>query len=207
MTFHSIVRQWCKSYKNMLDSPMNPRFYLTDYQGGVVELAKGIEPKFSPCVVMESSVEGGGSITRPNRNYPIYFFCRARDMADGDCAAEAKEEAWYHAQQFLSWLLTMHNREMQENVDGDFARIDIENAMMDIQTIGPLQDGWYAVLIQFERAEPLNLCPDPDLYLVDPNRYSSYGEYADAYMRAIEAAAGQDEAGFDAGEDDGEDDV
>ena len=53
MTFHSIVRQWCKTYKPMLDSPTNgnKRFYLTDSTGGVVDLAKGIEPKFSPCVV------------------------------------------------------------------------------------------------------------------------------------------------------------
>ena len=149
----------------MLDSVTNGnrRFYLTDSNQGVVELAKNIEPSFSPCVVMESSVEGGGDIKRPIRNYPIYFFCRARDMADGDCAAEAKEEAWFHAQQFLTWLLA--RREKDESVDGEFARIDLDNALLDIQTIGPLQDGWYAVLIQFERAEPLNLCLDPDMYI------------------------------------------
>ena len=165
MTFHSIVRQWCRTYKPMLDSVTNGnrRFYLTDSTSGVVELAKGIEPKFSPCVVMESNVEGGGSITRPNRNYPIYFFCRARDMADGDCAAEAKEEAWYHAQQFLTWLKYKHDHD--PNYDGDFARIDLDNSLLDVQTIGPLQDGWYAVLIQFERAEPLNLCVNEDMYV------------------------------------------
>lgn len=165
MTFHSIVRQWCRTYKPMLDSVTNGnrRFYLTDSTSGVVELAKGIEPKFSPCVVMESNVEGGGSITRPNRNYPIYFFCRARDMADGDCAAEAKEEAWYHAQQFLTWLKDKHDHD--PNYDGDFARIDLDNSLLDVQTIGPLQDGWYAVLIQFERAEPLNLCVNEDMYV------------------------------------------
>ena len=166
MTFHSIVRQWCHIYRPMLDSSTNGnrRFYLTDSQGGVVELAKGIEPKFSPCVVMESSVEGGGEITRPVRNYPIYFFVRARDMADGDCAAEAKEEAWFHAQQFLTWLIDRREKELDENIDGDFARIDLDNALLDIQTVGPLQDGWYAVLIQFERAEPLSLCVNEDMY-------------------------------------------
>ena len=199
MTFHSIVRQWCKTYKPMLDSPTNgnKRFYLTDSTGGVVDLAKGIEPKFSPCVVMESSIEGGGSITRPNLNYPIYFFCRARDTADGDCAAEAKMEAWYHAQQFLSWLMTMREKELDNNIDGDFARIDLDDALLDIQTVGPLQDGWYAVLIQFERAEPLNLCPDPDMYIVDPNAYDTFGEYADAYLQALEKAAAQEESDGD----------
>lgn len=194
MTFHKIVRQWCHTYVNMLDSVTNgnKRFYLTDSPGGVVELAKGIEPRFSPCVVMESNVEGGGSIERPDRNYPIYFFVRARDMADGECAAEAKEEAWYHAQQFLTWLRTMRERELDENkVDGDFDRINLDNAILDIQTIGPLQDGWYAVLIQLDRAEPLDLCLDKDLYK-DPDWDSREDDGG---------------AGFDAGADDGEDDI
>lgn len=195
MTFHSIVRQWCRTYKPMLDSVTNGnrRFYLTDSTAGVVELAKGIEPKFSPCVVMESNVEGGGSITRPTLNYPIYFFVRARDMADGDCAAEAKAEAWYHAQQFLTWLLNKREKEMNNNIDGDFARIDLDNAILDIQTIGPLQDGWYAVLIQFERTEPLNLCVDDDMYIVSSKDYGSFGEFADAYMQALEKAAAQED--------------
>ena len=168
MTFHSIVRQWCRTYKPMLDSVTNGnrRFYLTDSTAGVVEMAKGIEPKFSPFVMMESSVEGGGPIARPERNYPIYFFVRAIDMANGDDAAAAKEEAWYHAQNFLAWLKANHEREIEESIDGDFARINLDG-YIDIQTVGPIQDAWYAVLIQFEREEPLNLCVDEDLY-VDP---------------------------------------
>jgi hypothetical protein len=151
----------------MLDSATNGnrRFYLTDSMSGVVELAKGIANSMSPCVVMESSVEGGGKITRPDRNYPIYFFVKARDMADGDAAAEAKEEAWLHAQNFLAWLMKKRNEEMEQNIDGDFARIDLDNSMLDIQTVGPVENGWFAVLIQFERAEPLNLCVNEDLYI------------------------------------------
>ena len=164
MTFHSIVRQWCRSYRPMLDSPQNRRFYLTDSTSGVVELAKGIAASYSPCVVMESSVEGGGKITRPSRNYPIYFFVKADKMADGDAAAAAKEEAWFHAQQFLAWLKLKHDDEMDRNIDGDYARIELDDAMLDITTVGPLENGWFGVLIQFERDEPLNLCVDDDLY-------------------------------------------
>ena len=165
MTFHSIVRQWCRLYRPMLDSPQNRRFYLTDSTSGVVELAKGIAASYSPCVVMESSVEGGGKITRPSRNYPIYFFVKADKMADGDAAAAAKEEAWFHAQQFLAWLKLKHDDEMDRNIDGDYARIELDNAMLDITTVGPLENGWFGVLIQFERDEPLNLCVDDDLYI------------------------------------------
>lgn len=166
MTFHSIVRQWCKTYKPMLDSATNGnrRFFLTDSTAGVVEMVKNFDATRSPSVVMESSVEGSGKLTRPQRNYPIYFFCRARDMADGDAAAEAKEECWYHAQQFLTWLKKKHDLEIEENLDGDFARINLDD-YIDITTVGPLENGWYAVLIQFEREEPLNLCKDDDMYI------------------------------------------
>lgn len=168
MTFHTIVRQWCKIYKFMLDNEPagNKRFYLTDSQNGTVELAKDLSNEFSPCVLMESAVEGGGKITRPQRNYPITFMVKARDMSDGEAAAEAKEEAWWHCCNFLTWLLVNHNRELSEdNNDGDFARINLDDAYIDITSVGPLQNGWYGVLLQFDRDEPLNLCIDEDLYV------------------------------------------
>jgi len=167
MTFHSIVRQWCKIYKPMLDNPENgnKRFYLTDSQSGLVEMAKGIMPKFSPMVMMESVVEGGGSITRPERTYPVYFFVRARTMADGEAAAEAREEAWYHCRQFLAWLLDKRKKEMEVNIDGDFARIDLDNTTLDFVSTDPKEDGWYGVMVQFVREEPLDVCVNPDLYV------------------------------------------
>lgn len=157
-------------YRPMLDSEVNGnrRFFLTDSSSGVVELAKGITPEMSPCVVMESSVEGVGTITRPSRNYPIYFFVRAEKMSDGDAAALAKEEAWAHAQNFIAWLIGRREKELDERIDGDFARIDLDNSMLDFQTVGPLEDGWYGVLIQIYRDEPLNLCVNDDLY-IDPD--------------------------------------
>jgi hypothetical protein len=164
MTFHKIVREWCRSYKYMLDSPDNRRFYLTDSQAGVVELAKGATRMLSPCVVMESSVEGDGTLTKPSRNYPIYFFVKAEKMADGDAAAEAKELAWMHARDFLTWLRWKHERETETNTNGDFARIDVDNAYLMFTTVGPLEDGWYGVLVQLDRMEPLDLCIDPNLY-------------------------------------------
>ena len=177
MTFHSIVRQWCRLYKPMLDSPKNRRFYLTDSMAGTVELAKKIATSLSPCVLMESSVEGGGPIKRPERNYPIYFFVKATDMADGDAAALAKEMAWIHCKNFLAWLFVKHEEEMMAGrLDGDFARIDLDDAMIDIQTVGPIENGWFAVLVQFEREEPLNLCINEDLYIAEPSDESDSSE-------------------------------
>ena len=70
-----------------------------------------------------------------------------------------------HAQNFISWLLDKRAKELNRNIDGDFARINLDDAYLDIQTIGPLENGWYAVMIQFERDEPLNLCIDENLYI------------------------------------------
>lgn len=170
MVFHAIVRQWCKTYKPMLDDVENGnrRFYLTDSTAGVVEMVKGISDKFSPFVMMESNVEGGGKIGRPSRNYPIYFFVKAEKMADGDEAAAAKEEAWWHCQNFLTWLKEKHDEQAAENIDGDFSRINLDDMYLDITTVGPLENGWYAVLVQIEREEPINLCVDESLY-VEPD--------------------------------------
>jgi len=165
MTFHSIVRSWCRIYKPMRDSKKNRRFFLTDSTDGVVELAKGIKSFQSPCVVMESSIEGGGRIERPARNYPIYFFVKANKMSDGDAAAISKELAWVHCRNFLTWLKVKHDKEVEDNIDGDFARIALEDSFLDIQTIGPIENGWFAILVQIEREEPLNLCIDEDLYI------------------------------------------
>ncbi|MBR5395812.1 MAG: hypothetical protein IK144_12150 [Bacteroidaceae bacterium] len=175
MTFHSIIRQWCRTYKPMLDNSGdidqngeldsdkngNRRFYLTDSTAGVVELAKGISNSFSPCVVMESNVEGYIDGGRIYRNYPVYFFVRARDMADGDAAAEAKEEAWWHAQNFLTWLRKRHD---EDSPNGEYGRIDLEDNL-DMMTVGPIENGWFAVLIQITRLELLDLCVNEDLYV------------------------------------------
>ncbi len=145
----------------------NKRFYLTDSQMGVVDMAKDISNAFSPCVVMESGVDGSGPIARPTMYYPVYFFVRAEKMADGDEAAVAYETAMFHVRNFLSWLKKKHDDEEVYNIDGDFARINLDDVYIDIMSVGPLQNGWFAVMIQFARTEPLNLCIDENLYLTD----------------------------------------
>lgn len=143
----------------------NRRFFLTDASTGLVEVVKNASSAdVSPFVVMESDVEGSGTLARPVRTYPVYFFVRARGMAKGDDAAEAKEEAYYHARNFLAWLKVKHDKEVAANIDGDFARVNVDDTYFDFNSVGPIENGWYAVLIQPDREEPLNLCIDPSLY-------------------------------------------
>lgn len=179
MTFHSIVKQWCERYKYMKHTRENKRFYLTDSQMGVVDMAKDISNAFTPCVVMESGVDGSGPIECPVLNYPIYFFVRAEKMADGDEAAVAYETAMFHARNFLSWLKKKHDEEIDNDIKGDFARINLDGAYIDILSVGPLQNGWFAVMLQFQRDEPLNLCIDWNLYLTDEELEAQRAQFDD----------------------------
>lgn len=163
MTFESIVRKWCKLYRPILDSPKSRKFFFTDSRENMIEMAKGWTPAMSPCVAMECVAEGGGPITRPDMNYPIYFWVRSKEAKNGDEAWLAVKEALAHKDNFLAWLKKKHDDD--DSRDGDFARINLDNAFQDITTIGPIQDAWYAVLLQIEREEPLNLCVDEDLYV------------------------------------------
>ncbi|MFW5563363.1 MAG: hypothetical protein ACOCNX_00550 [Prevotella sp.] len=166
MTFYQIVEKWCEQYKYMRHHPPdNIRFMFTDSWQGMIEMAKGISNMQSPCVVMESAVEGDGPIRRPLFNYPIYFFVRAGKMADGNDAMIAKFKALQHARNFISYVVKKHEEELNEgNMDGDFARIDLDNVQVSYQSIGPLENGWFAVMIQLQREEPINFCGDEGLY-------------------------------------------
>lgn len=164
MTFESIVRKWCKLYRPILDSQESRKFFFTDSRENMIEMAKGWEPDTSPCVVMEGVAEGVGTIERMSMNYPICFCVRADKQKDGDATVLAVEEALLHMKKFLSWIKYKHDKDIEVDIDGDYARIDLDNSYFDVGTIGPFGDGWYAVLLQMVREEPLNLCVNPDDY-------------------------------------------
>lgn len=159
MTFHSIVRSWCKRYPPMRDRRKNRRFYIAKSIDGVRSMPKSISTKFSPCVVMEAGEQGeidGGLATW---NYPVYFFVRAERLEDSDALAVAYKEATYHAMRFYAWLKRRHE---EDSPNGDFGRINLEDRLY-VEPIGPLEDGWAAEMIQFERMEPIELCVDDEL--------------------------------------------
>ena len=167
MTFYSIVEKWCETYKYMRHNVKNGniRFMFTDSYKGVVEMAKNINSMRSPCVVMESTIEGDGPLRRPVFNYAVYFFVQAGMMSDGTEAAAAKQKALQHARNFLAWLLQKHDEEVKSSkLDGDYARIDLDDVNVSYQSVGALENGWFGVLIQLQREEPLNLCVNDDLY-------------------------------------------
>ena len=152
----------------MLDniSNGNRRFYIKDNWEAVRSMPKSISPEFSPCVIMESGVEVDADGGRLYRNYPVYFFVRAEQMANDDDIVVAREQALNHCLNFLSWLRKKHE---EDSPYGDYGRIDMEKNL-EIQSIGTLEDGWEGVLLQISRLELLDLCIDEDLYIDDGKR-------------------------------------
>ena len=149
----------------MLDSSTNGnrRFYIKDNWEAVRSMPKSIATTFSPCVVMESSVEVEADGGRLYRNYPIYFFVRSEQMANDDAIAEAREEALYHCLVFLAWLKKRHE---EDDAYGDFGRIEMEERIM-INSTGTLEDGWEGVVLQVSRLELLDMCVNDDMYIND----------------------------------------
>lgn len=167
MTFYSIVRQWSQAYRPMMDSAKNGnrRFYIKDNYEAVRSMPKSISTKFSPCVVMESTVEVEADGGRLYRNYPIYFFVKGEKMADDDAMAEAREEALFHCLNFLGWLRARHD---EDSPAGEFGRVEMEERIM-ISGTGTLEDGWEGVVLQISRLELMNLCVSEEMYVENEN--------------------------------------
>ena len=82
------------------------------------------------------------------------------------------------------WLKKRHE---EDSPNGDFGRINLEDRLY-VEPIGPLEDGWAAEMIQFERMEPIELCVDDEL---DPEDFmpeeEDDGEQSDGDAPGTEA--------------------
>ena len=161
--FFEFVEHWCTIYKPMQHVPgersKNKRFYLTDTYMGMADFMTNIQPQKSPCVVMESNQEGalGDGIDHPN--YTIYFMVRAERMNDGHAAMMAKLEAKMHLQKFVAYI-----RQKQQEEDPLLSHVSIEDSL-PYQTVGPMYNGWYGILLQLTDAQQYANCLNPDDYI------------------------------------------
>ena len=171
MTFASILTEWASTYRPMMHNPEigNKRLFFINGPQGVVDFTKDVEDKLSPCVLFDFTVEGEIKEGRVDRFYPVYFMVKAQPlngtasgMADGEAAAVALEWAWTHAQAFLAWIgKKIHDNQFDQN----YSMIDLDE-FTPFNTAGPLQNGWWGVLIQFTRNESRWLCPNEADYIV-----------------------------------------
>lgn len=174
--FDRFVEHWASIYKPMLHTPdrygRNKRFFLTDTYMGMVDFMTQIRPDQSPCVVMESSQEGTMTDRFDYPRYSLYFMVRAEDMSDGSAAMDAKIEAKQHMQKFLIYL-----RRKKEEAEMNRRKSGLENIKieqyLDYQTVGPMYDGWFGVLISLENLEAYSACVVADDYMeeTDPQEF------------------------------------
>ena len=175
--FDNFVEHWASIYKPMLHEAgkygRNKRFFLTDTYMGMVDFMTQIRPDQSPCVVMESNQEGTMTDRFDYPRYSLYFMVRAHDMSDGASAMEAKLEAKQHMRKFIVYLRKKKEYNELHRIKSGLENIRIEQ-YLDYQTIGPMYDGWYGVLISLENLEAYSTCIVQDDYIDDTAEPQSY---------------------------------
>lgn len=160
--FDDFVEHWAEIYRPMQHVPgkrsKNQRFFSTDTYMGMTDFMTSIQPKQSPCVIMESNVEGDLSEFYDMPEYTLYFMVRAEEMNDGSSARTAKKEAKKHMNKFIAYL-----RRKQEEEHPSVKNIDLSR--VHYQTIGPMYDGWYGATITLADVQGINQCMDSEDYI------------------------------------------
>lgn len=161
--FEEFVEHWAEIYRPMQhvrgERSKNKRFFLTDTYLGLSDFMINVGVRQSPCVIMESDVEGTFANGLDQPQYTLYFMVRASETQSGFASREAKIEAKGHAKKFLAYL-----RDCQYKGDQDLQRINLDERM-GYQTIGPLYNGWYGVYITIDDVQQYTLCMDKNDYV------------------------------------------
>lgn len=178
--FDKFVEHWASLYKPMLHEKgrhgRNKRFFLTDTYMGMVDFMTQIRPDRSPCVIMESGQEGTMTDRFDYPRYTLYFMVRAQDMSDGTSAMDAKIEAKQHMQKFLIYLRRKKEEDELHRRKSGLENIKIEQ-YLDYQTVGPMYDGWFGVLISLENLEAYSTCIVADDYIEDTGEAEDFPIY------------------------------
>lgn len=162
--FFDFVERWATIYKPMQhesgERSKNRRFYLTDTYMGMADFMSQIQPKSSPCIIMESNQEGYLETGIDHPHYSIYFMVKSASMVDGRSAMYAKVEAKEHLKKFVAYL-----RREQFNENHLLKNITIYEKI-PYQTVGPFYNGWFGVLIQLDDSVQYQNCVSDDDYVI-----------------------------------------
>lgn len=160
--FGEIIEEWAEKYKPMQHVPgetsKNKRFFLIDSIVSLPDFMKSITSTNSPCVAYEFHIKASitGGMIRPT--YTVYFLVDCGTSKPNKVMANnAVTQAADHALKFLAWI-----REQQETRP-ELRNIEVDNVDMD--TFGPLLNGWYAVFLEFQDIDNFSMCVDPDDYV------------------------------------------
>lgn len=160
--FGKIVEEWATKYKPMQHVPgetsKNKRFFLIDSIVSLPDFMKNITSTNSPCVAYEFYVKAGihEGIIKPT--YTVYFLVDCGTSKPNKVmASKAVTQATDHALKFLAWI------RKQQDIHPELRNIEVDDVEMD--TFGPLLNGWYSVFLEFQDTDNFNLCVDPEDYV------------------------------------------
>lgn len=162
--FFQFVEHWATIYKPMQHVPgetsRNKRFFMTNDYLSMVDFAKRLPVNETPSVVMENNMEGQLDDVVDNPEYVIYFMVKSSDMNDSRQVLAAKTEAKEHMLRFVSYL------KMKSD-----SNPDVENYSVSprYQTVGPIYNGWYGVMITVSLQSVVSQCVAKDDYVGDIN--------------------------------------
>lgn len=164
MRFDQFVEEWAEKYKPMQhvsgEASKNCRFFYVDNYLSMADFMSSIPKTESPCVVMESNVEGVLNGGKDTAEYTLYFMVKCgTSKPDGRMANAVKLEAKQHMMKFMAYL-----NDRIEDGDRDLKYIETEN--VQYATIGPLLNGWYAVVLTLVDLKAWNMCVDSNDYIV-----------------------------------------
>ena len=164
---YDFVEHWAQIYKPIQHTPdgKNKRFFFTIGFMGLVNFVQNADIKKSPCILMESNIEGELG-DYDSTTHTIYCLVRATDATEGRSIQSAITEAKRHLRNLLTFL-RVKKRDKKSNLNHLLSGVQPEQSV-HYQTEGPIYDGWIAVYISIEEINTTTICVDDNDYIDKP---------------------------------------
>ena len=161
---YDFVEHWAQIYKPIQHTPdgKNKRFFFTIGFMGMVNFLQNNDTVKSPCILMESNVEGDigdYDVTE----HTIYCLVRATDATEGRAIQEAISEGKRHLKKLLTFMKEQKRKRVSPYITL-LAGIQPEQ-LLHYQTTGPLYDGWVAIHVTIPETETTSICVDRNDYV------------------------------------------
>lgn len=164
--YPQLVEFWCSIYKkmqhNFAKNSERRRFYFCNSYWDLQNFMQGMNVRMSPCVIMESNLEGEiEQFAYDKQSFTIHFCVRSTDAGDGHANRDAKKEAKEHMRNFLNWLNRLQHD--KRRCPKFLRRMDFSD--IEYKTQAPFYDGWVAVYLTIHLPEQYNICVVEDEYV------------------------------------------
>ena len=123
-------------------------------------MLKVVPPVKSPCVLIESDIEGKAEERYLYNEYHLYFCCKDPGGATSS-GVTAKREAAVHMEKFITYLKMCRDPQSKHYEPG-LAKLNLGE--IQYYSINLFQDGWYGVQLDLINLEQLQQQVDENDY-------------------------------------------